>query len=121
MIVCDLCNSTAKMHICPKCYSVAKHLLEMYEEKFNEKKLKKKRGRPKKIDKGVTTKNRGRPKKQVLLKKEVKKEISREEADAALSKCWTCEYGFLSQGGDVSCTEGKESITCEMAKKSISD
>ena len=81
MIVCDLCSKTANLHICDKCYDVVKNLLEMYEEKINEKPKPKKRGRPKKV-----VKQRAKLKKQIPLK-DIKKEISKEETHTALSKC----------------------------------
>ena len=130
-IICDFCNSSANLHICDKCYNIAKRLIEMYEEKAKET-IKKKRGRPTKVETTpeVSKKRRGRPKKILETKLEVSKkregrpkkilevtpetEISEssEEKDHVLSKCWTCEYGFIGASGKVECADGKEPETC---------
>ncbi len=110
-VVCDLCNNSAKLHICDKCYNIAKHLLEMYEENRLlgiDKPKPKKRGRPKKTVESPSPKRRGRPKK-LMASPPSEEERSK---DPLLSKCWTCSFGFISAGHKVACAEQKEPATC---------
>ena len=122
--VCDLCKSAASMHICERCYKIAKQLLEIYEKQSKEAvenappaQPKKKRGRPKKEKPIVQKKPRGRPRKDAPMKEPVsdrEKEWTEKKKtnDPILSPCWTCELAFIGPGGKVACSDGKEPETC---------
>ena len=115
------CDSLAALHICPRCYDIAKHLFELYGEEIEKQKQIKMEQQSVKAGEEKPKKKRGRPKKKKemavkakkVLQKIEREKIKKEKSDEPmLKKCWTCEFGFLGKDGDVACTEGKVPETC---------
>jgi hypothetical protein len=113
-IKCDFCDAPAGLHICSKCYHIAKQLLETYEAQIKKEETVTPISLKEKLPK---EKKRGRPPKKKTVPVEEKPKtkilpVEEKPKDPILSKCWSCEFSILARDGGVACTEDKKPESC---------